>query len=163
MKKLLAALMFALMLLPACSSEEKSIGLNSEIQHDDYFYSIASFKKADAISGLKPKGVFYIVEFKVVNRAKRVDHPWKNSITYMVDEKGVEYDNQAEAQKTLFGLEPFNLKDEHVTKAGETETTLFVFDVPKDVKEPAVKFRGEFLMGDMFDGNNFKHTRVKLY
>lgn len=163
MNRIIAVMLFAMMFLPACSSEERTVGLNSEIQHDDYFYSIASFKKAYAIGGLKPKGLFYIVEFKVINRAKRVDHPWKNTIAFMTDEKGIEYDNQTEAQKTLFGLEPFNLKDEHVTKAGETETTLFVFDLPRDVKEPAVKFRGEFLMGDMFDGNRFKHTKVKLF
>ena len=151
-----------LIFLPACSSEDRTIGLNSEIQHDDYFYSITAFKKADAIGSLQAKGVFYIVEFKVINRAKRVDHPWNNTITYMVDERGAEYDNQSEAQKTLFGLEPFNLKEGHVTRAGESETTIFVFDLPKDTKEPSVKYRGEFLMGDMFDGNRFKHTKVRL-
>lgn len=146
-----------------CSTDEKTIGLKTETQHDDYFYSVTEFYKTDDIGGLKPNGVFYVVTFRVDNRAKRVNHPWDNSIAYVIDKQGREYRNTGDAQKKLNSIKAFNLIDKHVTQAGETETTVFVFDLPKDVQEPCLKYNGEFLMGDMFDGNQFKHTRVKLY
>ena len=40
---------------------------------------------------------------------------------------------------------------------------MLVFDVPREVKEPYLKVRGDFLMGDLFDGNQYKRTRVKLF
>ena len=46
---------------------------------------------------------------------------------------------------------------------GAVDTTVFVFDVPRDVREPYLKVGGEFLMGDLFDGHQYKRTRVKLF
>ena len=43
------------------------------------------------------------------------------------------------------------------------ERTALVFDVPKDVKEPFLQVRGELLMGDVFDGNQFEKTKVRLF
>ena len=151
------------LVLCSCSANEKVIGLNQETQHDDYFYSITDFYKSDDIGGQKPKGIFYVVTFKVVNRAKRVDHPWENFITYVVDENNRQYQNLPVMQKVLNSVKPFNLNDHHVTKAGETETTIFVFDIPGESKQPCLKYDGEYLMGDMFDGNQFKKTKVKLF
>ena len=152
-----------LILISSCSGDEKVVDMKQEVQHDDYFYSVEGYYKADEIAKEKASGTFYVVTFKVTNRAKRVDHPWENSIAYVVDEKGKEYHNLPEKQKLLNTIIPFNLKDRHITKAGETETTVFVFDIPNNVKQPYLKYNGEFLMGDMFDGNQFKHARIKLF
>ena len=152
-----------LVLLSSCSGDEKVVELKQELQHDDYFYSVEGYYKADEIGKEKASGTFYVVTFKVTNRAKRVDHPWENSITYVVDENGKEYQNLPDKQQLLNKIISFNLKDKHVTKAGEQETTVFVFDIPNNVKQPFLKYNGDFLMGDMFDGNQFKHARIKLF
>jgi hypothetical protein len=151
------------LIICSCSADEKVIVLNQETQHDDFFYLVTDFYKTDEIGGQKAKGIFYVVTFKVVNRAKRVDHPWDNSITYVVDENGRQFHNLPEMQNALNFFKPFNLRDRHVTKAGETESTIFVFDIPNDSKQPYLKYEGDFLMGDMFDGSRFSRTKVKLY
>ncbi len=162
MRQVFIALMFGI-LLSGCTAEEKYITLMTETQHDDYFYSIIDFKKYDEIGGIKPQGVFFTVTFRVNNRAKKVNHPWDNDICLVRDKNNKEYRNLPEAQKKLNQLQPFNLKDKHVTAAGETESTVFVFDLPRDAEQPCIMYNGEFLMGDLFDGCQFKHTHVKLY
>lgn len=163
MKIKLVVSLFILIFISSCSSDNKTIGLKQELQHDDYFYSIADVTKTEDIGGVKPQGVFYTVTFRVDNRAKRVEHPWNNSIAFVIDENGKEYQNLPDKQRALNQIKPFNFKDSHVTKAGETELTVFVFDLPKDVKQPFLKYNGEYLMGDMFDGNQFKKTKIKLF
>ena len=69
----------------------------------------------------------------------------------------------SDKQKALNAMKPFNLKDKYITPAGVTDLTIFVFDIPKEIKQPYLKVRGEFLMGDMFDGSQFANTKIKLY
>ena len=57
----------------------------------------------------------------------------------------------------------FGYKPEYVTPAQVTESTMLVFDVSKDVREPYLQVRGEVLMGDAFDGSQYKKTKVKLF
>ncbi len=147
----------------SCSSDEKTIGLKQNIHHDDFEYSVQDVEKTASIGETKANGIFYIIAFKVQNDAKRVDHKWKNNIAYIVDASGKEYENDNHLQKLLNARNPFGYKDSYITGAGVTESTVFVFDLPADVKEPCLKVRGDFLMGDMFDGNQFKNTKVKLF
>lgn len=147
----------------SCSSDEKTIGLKQNIHHDDFEYSVQSVERAEYIGSAKANGIFYIVTFQVQNDAKRVDHEWDNTIAYVVDEKGKEYENSYEQQKNLKQTKQFTLKEKYVTQSGSTETTILVFDLPKDAKETYLKVRGDFLMGDMLDGNQFKKTKVKLF
>jgi hypothetical protein len=151
----------------SCSAKEKEIGLNEEIRHDDFFYSVPSYFTMDSIfdgsTVFKPKGKYYIIKFKVDNRAKQVDHAWNNTIAYVTDEGGNTYENSVELQKTLNRIEPFRFKELHETKPGETEVTFFVFDIPESAKKPYLMLRGEILMGDFLDGNQFKKTKVRLF
>ena len=150
-------------LAPACSARERVIGLRENIHHDDFEYSVQEVARADRIGEQTPKGLFYIVTFKVENRAKRVDHEWGNDVAYVADEQGRVYENDVTAQKQLAASRPFGYRDHYVTAPGSIETTMLVFDVPKDVTAPYLEVRGAFLMGDMFDGNQFTKARVKLF
>ena len=101
--------------------------------------------------------------FQVENRARAVNHRWGNDIAYLVDERGREYENDDSAQMALARGGAFERKDSYVTPAGVTERTRLVFDVPRAVREPYLKVRGFLLMGDVFDGDQFRRTRVKLF
>ncbi len=147
----------------SCSSDEKTIGLKQNIHHDDFEYSVQSMERAEYIGSAKANGIFYIVTFQVQNDAKRVDHKWDNKIAYLIDENGKEYENSYDQQMNLKKTKDFILKEKYATPSGETESTILVFDLPKDVKETYLKVRCDFLMGDMFDGNQFKKTKVKLF
>ncbi|HEX2787105.1 MAG TPA: hypothetical protein VHP32_04305 [Ignavibacteria bacterium] len=167
MNKLKYIFLLAALFIISCSANEKEIGLNEEIQHDDFFYSVPGYFTMDSIFDgsvvFKPKGNFYVVKFKVDNRAKKVDHLWNNSIAYIIDENGNTYENSVEHQKTLNRIEPFRFKEQHETKPYESEVTYFVFEVPESVKKPYLMVRGETLMGDFFDGSQFRKTKVKLF
>jgi len=163
MKIITVVSVFLVVLMTSCSREQKTIGLKENIHHDDFEYSVQSIEKKEWIGSVKARGMFYLVTFRVENDAKRVEHKWDNNIAYLVDEAGKEYENSFDQQENLLRTMAYQLKKEYHTAAGETESTILVFDVPAEVKEPYLKIRGEFLMGDMFDGNQFKNTKIKLF
>jgi hypothetical protein len=153
-------------LLSSCA-QEKVIGINERIHHDDFEYRVTQFKVTDSIgSGENRKqasGHFYVVTFEVENRAMRVGHDWDNSIAYVVDDQGRRYENLSEMQSLLNTVVPFNYLSRHHTPAGATERTQFVFDLPGEVAHPCLMVRGFPMMGDMFDGEAFTKTKVKLF
>jgi hypothetical protein len=153
----------------SCKSGEKAniIGLNQSIHHDDFDYSVTAFETTPKIETEKDtiiaKGMFYIVHFKVANNALRVGHRWDNSIAYMVDEKAKYYENIEEDQDVLNSNIPFGLKKFYNTPHGSSDSTILVFDIPSDSREPCLMVRGEILMGDAFDGARFRKMKVKLF
>ena len=104
-----------------------------------------------------------LVTLEIENRAARVGHRWGNDVAYIVDDHGRVFENDAAAQVALARVEPINLKTEHVTPPGAEETTVLVFDVPADARHAFLRFRGQLLMGDVFDGDRFERTRVELF
>jgi len=163
MNKIILVFLILGFIFSSCSSDEKVINIGQNIHHDDFEYSVQSVERIDSIGILEIKGALVVVTFKVENHAKRVNHKWDNNIAYVVDNQGKTYENSISLQKYLRTIKDFNLKDEYITPAGESESTVFVFDVPKDSKEMFLKVSGEFLMGDLFDGNQFEHTRIRLF
>lgn len=160
--RLILRVIIAAFIFSSCS-EEKTIGIKQNIHHDDFEYSVLNVEKMEWIGSRKAEGQFYVITFQVQNDAKRVSHEWGNDIAYLVDENGREYENSYDQQKNLMRTKTFGLKEKYNTAAGQSESTMLVFEVPAGVKEPFLKVRGEFLMGDMFDGNQFKKTKIKLF
>jgi hypothetical protein len=150
------------LLLLGCA-KEKTIGLKQNIQHDDFEYSVQMVAKTRQIGDKKAHGEFYLVTFQVENRAKRVGHRWSNDIAYCTDENGTLYEDHEEVQQELNRLQPFGYRDHYLTPAGQVESTILVYDLPAGIKEPCLKVRGEFLMGDLFDGCQYRKIRVKLF
>lgn len=161
----------SVVLAMACLSSScaggKVIGIKERIHHDDFEYSVTDFTTGKSIGSLtqhrNATGRYYIVTFTVENKAKRVNHAWDNSIAYMIDDQGTSHENLPKLQSFLHTIEPFNYSAHHVTPPGEIETTRFVFDLPANTTHPYLAVRGDFLMGDLFDGKAFVRTRVKLF
>jgi hypothetical protein len=150
-------------LLSGCGRQDRVISPGSRIHHDDFEYAVQRVERMDRIAARPARGVFYVVTFQVENRAKRVEHRWTNDIAYVLDANGAHYDNEPAAQQALAAVHPFKWQREYVTPPGGVASTLLVFDVPREVKEPYLKVRGAFLMGDLFDANQYRHTRVRLF
>lgn len=159
----LTAMLLCCVIFSSCSSNEKVIGLGENIHHDDFEYSVQHLDRTGEIGNLRTRGTFLVVTFQVENRAMRVNHRWSNDIAYIVDAGGAKYENSTEAQKELDRVMPFGYKPEYVTPAGNTETAMLVFDVPTSLTQPFLKVRGYLLMGDVFDWNQYRRTRVKLF
>ena len=150
-------------LVSGCAGPDMIIDPGARIHHDDFEYSVQKVDRTDRIGDRQAGGTFYIVTFQVENRARRVDHRWSNDIAYIVDGSGRQYEHDGPAQRTLEAVKPFGYKDRYVTPAEAVVTTMLVFDLPKDVREPYLKVRGEFLMGDLFDAKQYRRTWVRLF
>ncbi|WP_338874977.1 hypothetical protein WBJ53_05085 [Spirosoma sp. SC4-14] len=157
-------LFLALASLWGCQpAANKEISLGQPIRHDDFIYSAEQVVVYDSLGALKPEGKFWIITFRVDNEAKRVEHHWDNNTAFIVDYKGNVYENSLTAQQQLDNLHPFGWKAHYTTLAGRIDSTQLVFDLPRSVKQPYLKVRGDLLMGDVFDGRQFEHTKVKLF
>lgn len=156
-------------LIISCSSGKKEvvIGLNQNIHHDDFEYAVTDFTRTNIlISGtdtIKSKGNFYLVHFRVMNKALRVNHKWDNSIGFIIDENGNHYDNIKDCQVLLDKSQMFGWKEIYNTPHGQTDTTILVFDLPVNITQPFLMVRGDILMGDAFDGGRFKRIKVRLF
>lgn len=143
------------------------IGLNENIHHDDFEYSVTGYTSTPSLAiGANPRtsmGNFYLVRFKVENRAKRIDHQWDNSIAYLVDEEGNRYENSKDSQIGLDQSLHFGWKELYNTRFGTSDSTILVFDLPLNVTRPYLMVRGGILMGDAFDGARFRKMKVKLF
>lgn len=159
-------ILFSLM---SCTEIRKEIIVmpGTAIPHDDFEYAVSEFEKVATLelkdNTLKTDGSFYVVTFKVMNRAKQVDHEWNNQVAYIIDEHDTIYENNVELQKKLSEMKSFNFKETYVTPFQSEESTVLIFEVPDDVKKPYLKVRGKILMGDFLDGSTFEKTKVKLF
>jgi hypothetical protein len=103
------------------------------------------------------------VTFKVENLAMRVGHRWDTTIGYVVDRDGRSYENNDAARRLLLEGDGGVARRSFDTPAGCTDSTVLVFDIPDDAHEPCLQVRGELLMGDLFDGDQFEKTKVRLF
>jgi hypothetical protein len=156
-------------LFTTCTNDntEISIGLNQNIHHDDFEYLVTDYSVEKQIGNgqdsVKANGNFYIIDFKVINNAKRVNHKWNNSIAYIKNESGNVYENNTAAQKMLNKIHAFGWKESYIIPCQTSYEMKFVFDLPADVKNPCLLVRGETYMGDFFDGGKYKRTKVQLF
>jgi hypothetical protein len=146
-----------------CSEDDPILRMGEAIHHDDFGYTVRGALPLPHIGARQARSRFPVVHFEVRNDARRVAHPWSNSIAYLVDAHGHRYENDEALQQTLNQLRPFGWAAGYLTRAGTTDTTMLVFDVPPDVPRPLdLMVRGEVLMGDVFDGMRFRRARVRL-
>lgn len=143
------------------------IGLKQNIHHDDFEYSVSDYIVTRFLKNkndtLHARGMFYLVTFRVENRAKRVDHNWDNSVAFIIDERGKTYENLKDVQQYYEKIHPFGLKETYTTLHGRSDSTVLAFDLPFNLTRPYLRVRGKILMGDALDGARFRKMLVKLY
>lgn len=162
-------LAIVILAVTSCNTDGNNtvIGLKQNIHHDDFEYSISDFIITRFLKAgndtIKAQGAFYLVKFRVENRAKRVDHTWDNSIGYIIDERGKTYENISEVQQFWGKINKLGLKEQYITRSGTIDSTYLAFDLPFNVTKPYLKVRGSILMGDIFDRAKFRKMRIRLY
>jgi hypothetical protein len=161
---------FLLLSLSSCTGKNEGfvIGLNQNIHHDDFEYSVTGYQRSSSLTVMSDNSAsatenYYLVRFKVENRAMRVGHQWDNSIGYIVDEDGNRFENSKEDQITLEKSLQFGWKEQYNTRSGTSDSTILVFKLPLTVTKPYLMVRGGILMGDVFDKARFRRMKVKLF
>jgi hypothetical protein len=158
------------LIIISCNSENRDIviGLNENIHHDDFEYCVIRFQCTGSLNESPGKTAnadtnYYLVHFRVENRALRVEHKWDNTIGYIVDGTGKIYENSAEDQMLLDKTLHFGWREKYTTYSGTSDSTILVFKLPYQVKNPYLMVRGSILMGDVLDGVRFRKIKVELF
>lgn len=95
----------SLSLLALLNRRNQTVGVNQEIQYDDFAFSVLNVKKAKLadgkLSGQNADGEFYVVTMKIANHARRVNYTFKKAVAILVDDRGNEYHLSEVGQKVL--------------------------------------------------------------
>jgi hypothetical protein len=152
---LLVMALVLLSVLAVLNRHNQTVGLNQEIQYDDFAFSVLGTVKANAVGSYlaqqSTQGQFYIITMKVTNHAKRVNFSFDKAVAILVDESGREYHISSAGQKALEG---------ETTKSGGCESEIapgascisdLVFELPKEARLSHVRVSGGGAAGDVLD------------
>jgi hypothetical protein len=132
---------------PASVRGAERLNYGQDIQIDDFAFAALSSERAAQIGDQTAQGIFYIVPFKVINRAKVVPFRFAPDIARLVDNAGVEHTPSPQARAAWFAAQRQEDTCSQELAAGTECTTVLVFDVPRDTNAPVLKIKfGEGLL-----------------
>jgi Domain of unknown function (DUF4352) len=142
------------------------VGLNQEIQYDDFAFSVLGVRKARTLdAGLIQKsarGVYFIVTIKVANHAKRVDFTFKRPAASLVDDKGREFHLSEDGQAALDAGASHASSCAGPIPAGQSCTTEVAFDLPEDASLRYLRMSEGGTVGDVLDVIFYGTKRIEL-
>jgi hypothetical protein len=161
---IVAVIGFSLLaMLAALNRRDQNVGLNQEIQYDDFAFSVVGLRKANALGKGDSQAadrVYYVVTIKVANHAMRVDYTFKKKAAILIDELGKEYHVSSSGQGALEASE-----GQHCSApipAGASCVIDVVFDLPKSANISRLRISEGGLAGDILDVIFYGKKRVEL-
>jgi uncharacterized protein DUF4352 len=153
-----------LALLALLNRKDQKVGLNQEIQYDDFAFSVQSVRKTTSLgsgeSRSEPHGVYCVVTLKIANHAKRVDYTFKMASPTLVDVEEKEFHVSVDGQKAL---ESTNGKRcSGPIPAGASCVTDVVFDLPVDAELKRFRISEGGMVGDILDAVFFGRKTIEL-
>jgi hypothetical protein len=150
-------------MLALLNRRDQLVGLNQEIQYDDFAFSVMGIRKEDSIEksdSPAPAGVYYVVKIKVTNHAKRVDYKFKKYSAVLVDAAGREFHLSKRGQDAL----ELSQGPQCVAPiaAGDSCTAEVVFDLPADARVSQFRVSEGGLAGDILDVVFYGKKRIAL-
>ena len=160
----LAATGFSLLaMLAALNRRDQNVGLNQEIQYDDFAFSVLGARKASVLGkgdSQAADGVYYVVTIKVANHAVRVDYTFKKKAAILIDESGREFHVSPSGQFALESSEGHHCSAP--IPAGGSCVIDVVFDVPKSANVSQLRISEGGLAGDILDVIFYGKKRIEL-
>jgi uncharacterized protein DUF4352 len=153
-----------LAMVAVLNRRDQIVGVNQEIQYDDFAFSVLGVRKAIALgreaSPTKAKGVFYILTVKIANHAKRVSYMFKKSSPRLVDVKEREFPLSVAGQQALESM--IGAQCSSPIPAGASCVTEVVFDLPEGAEVSKFRISEGGLIGDILDVVFFGKKRIEL-
>jgi hypothetical protein len=149
--------------LALLNRRDQTVGLNREIQYDDFAFSVLGVRKAAALGkndSQVASGVYYVVTIKVANHALRVDYTFKNSSAVLVDSLGREFHLSKSGQQALEASQGRQCIG--AIPAGASCAVDVVFDLPADTHVSQFRISEGGLAGDILDVVFFGKKRIAL-
>ncbi|MBI3653164.1 MAG: DUF4352 domain-containing protein [Acidobacteria bacterium] len=144
----------------------QTVGLNQEIQYDDFGFAVLGTVKANAVGGYatqhSTEGQFYLVTLKVTNHAQRVNYRFNKSAAILVDESGREYPISSVGQKALDGETTPSGGCESELPPGASCVADLVFELPKAARLAYVRISEGGAVGDVLDTIFYGKKMIKV-
>jgi ribosomal protein S11 len=158
--------MVLLGILALLNRHSQVVGLNQEIQYDDFGFAALGVRRAATIGDdAEPQGArggYAIVTMKIANHARRVDFTFDKSTVILVDEQGNEYHWSGEAQRAFDATRPQGSPCAAPIAAGASCVTEVVFEVPAMARIAQVRISGGGPLGDVLDTIFYGKKRIAL-
>lgn len=153
-----------LAMLAVLNRKDQTVGLNQEIQYDDFAFSVQGVRKANSLgsgeSRTNAEGVYCVVTLKIANHAKRVDYTFKMSSPRLVDVEEKEFRVSVAGQLSLEST--IGKQCSSPIPAGASCTSEVVFDLPADAELKQFRISEGGLVGDILDVVFFGRKRIEL-
>lgn len=147
---------------PASVRGAEHLSYGQDIQIDDFAFQALSSERATQVGDRAAQGIFYVVPFKVMNRAKVVPFRFSPDMARLIDNAGVEHKPSPEARAAWFAAEKKVDACAPELAAGTECTTVLVFDVPSDTTAPVLKIKfGEGLL-EVADALTYGNRVIQL-
>jgi uncharacterized protein DUF4352 len=153
-----------LAMLAVLNRKDQTVGLNQEIQYDDFAFSVQSVHKARSLGSGKTltnaRGIYYVVALKIANHAKRVDYTFKMSSARLVDVEEKEFRASVDGQRALEST--IGKQCTNPIPAGDSCVSEVVFDLPAYAELKQFRISEGGLVGDVLDVVFFGRKRIEL-
>jgi hypothetical protein len=152
-----------LALLALLNRRDQTVGLNQEIQYDDFAFSVLGVRKEDTLANGELRvsgGVYYVVTIKITNHAKRVDYKFKKNSAVLVDAAGREFHLSRSGQEALESAQGRQCTEP--IPAGDWCTADVVFELPESARITQFRVSVGGLAGDILDVVFFGKKRIAL-
>lgn len=156
------AVYFAGLISVSLAAHQKILAVGQDRCFDDWCLAVESWTTPPKIRDLSPQGTFYLVALRVSSRAKRVSQRALDAKVYVKDSRGRDYDPSPAGQRAYEARNGAAKPLSDRLEAGESFTTVRVFDVPRDAVGLGLvvshgAFPGCIVIGD---SQSFLHKRT---
>jgi hypothetical protein len=153
-----------LAMLAILNRRDQFVGLNQEIQYDDFAFSIQGVRKTDSLGNgefkVTPQGLYYIITLKVANHAKRVDYRFRYESAKVIDVDDTQFGFSPAGQRALESATGKLCADP--IPAGASCSTEVVFDLPADAELKHFRISEGGLAGDILDVIFYGKKRIEF-
>lgn len=147
---------------PTSTRGAEHLDYGEAIQIDDFAFAATSSERVSQIGTETANGVFYVVPFKVMNRAKRVSFRFNPEFAQLVDDRDLEYTSSAKAREVWFAAHQQSDGCMGELAAGTECETVLVFDVPADTQAPVLKIKFSGGLFEVMDAVAFGNRVIQL-
>lgn len=164
---LIVGLCLALLaILAALNRRNQVVGLNQEIQYDDFAFSVVGTRTAASLATGEPQmsagGVYYVVTMRVANHARRVDYTLDKTTAILVDDRGREFHLSPDGQRALDSARKQRDECEGPIPAGASCTTEIVFELPVGAQASHLRISEGGAVGDVLDSVFYGKKIIEL-
>ncbi len=153
-----------LAMLAVLNRKDQTVGLNQEIQYDDFAFSVQGVRKVNSLgsgeSQTNAEAVYYLVTLEIANHAKRVDFTFKRASAILVDDAGREFHLSEAAQRAVESTQ--GDKCSGPIPAGASCTTELAFELPENAHASLLRFSEGGSFGDVLDFVFYGTKRLAL-